>query len=115
MGGTFDTTQRAHTEGAGEAKGWLTHDFTTAYSDVVLPTELTTAVNVGAISTYTFNSGDYRVSSISLNSGSITVNGNVRLYVLGDTSEASSGQIIVKPGGSLTVYTAGNVSISGGG
>jgi hypothetical protein len=115
IGPTFDATLRLHAESAAENAGWITHDFITTFSDVVVPTELTTAVNVGAISTYTFNSGDYRVSSISLNSGSITVNGNVRLYVTGDTTETSAGAIFVKPGSTLTVYTAGNVNVSGGG
>src|SRR5438132_905522 len=68
IGATFDSTQRSHTEGTGETKGWITHDFTTTFSDVALPSELTTASNLGSMNGGTIISGDYKANSLKTSS-----------------------------------------------
>jgi hypothetical protein len=65
----------------------------------------------------------YVLTGISLSGGkTLTVAGNpdgsqtyVEIYVTGDISVSGTGQILIQPGVSATIYFAGNVDISGNG
>jgi len=65
----------------------------------------------------------YVLTGISLSGGkTLTIAGNpdgsqtyVEIYVTGDISVSGTGQIIIQPGVSATIYFAGNVDISGNG
>lgn len=65
----------------------------------------------------------YVLSSISLSgSKTLTIAGNpdgsqtyVEIYVTGDISVSGTGQIVIQPGVTTTIYFAGNVDISGNG
>jgi hypothetical protein len=65
----------------------------------------------------------YQLSAISINGNqTLTIAGNpdgsqayVELYVTGDISVTGTGQIVIQPGVTVTIYFAGNVDISGNG
>jgi hypothetical protein len=65
----------------------------------------------------------YVLSSVSVSGGkTLTIAGNpdgsqtyVEIYVNGDISVSGTGQIVIQPGVSVTIYFAGNVDISGNG
>jgi hypothetical protein len=65
----------------------------------------------------------YILSGISLSGGkTLTIAGNpdgsqtyVEIYVTGDISVTGTGQIVIEPGVTATIYFAGNVDISGNG
>jgi len=81
------------------------------------PTTLNAVATKGSVaSRYTF-------SSISLSGNkTLTLAGNpngsqtyIEIYVIGDMSVTGTGQIVVQPGVTATIYFAGNVDISGNG
>jgi hypothetical protein len=65
----------------------------------------------------------YTLSSVSLAGGkTLTIAGNpdgsqtyVEIYVTGDISVSGTGQVVIQPGVTATIYFAGNVDISGNG
>jgi hypothetical protein len=60
--------------------------------------------------------GDYMATSISIGTGQkMIINAKARLYVLGSTTVANSGYILLGPGASIEWYARGAVSIGGGG
>jgi hypothetical protein len=73
--------------------------------------------------TATRGASRYTFSSISLSGNkTLTLAGNpdgsqtyIEIYVVGDMSVTGTGQIVVQPGVTATVYFAGNVDISGNG
>ena len=103
------------------ANGWVQNNFNTDIPDVTLPSG---AAYWSPPSTYssgnvngggTISGGQYKINGIGLsgNGSTLTIDGNVTLYVTGGISMSGKGGIVVTPGSTLTVYAAGNVSISG--
>lgn len=65
---------------------------------------------------YILGTDDYSASSVSMSGqDKILVTGNARLYISNGFSMAGQSEIVIAPGGSLTVYTAGNVQLAGNG
>src|SRR5205085_1782992 len=81
----------------------------------------TTTIN--AVATQGSVASRYTFSSISLSGNkTLTLAGNpngsqtyIEIYVIGDMSVTGTGQIVVEPGVTATIYFAGNVDISGNG
>jgi hypothetical protein len=60
--------------------------------------------------------GDYQMNTISVGIGEkMLINAKARLHVLGSTTVANSGYILLGPGASIEWYTRGGVSFGGGG
>lgn len=115
VGATFAPGERSTTEADAESKSWVTHDFVMDFPDVVVPPALSIAPNLGDVKGGTISSGDWRVKNIDMKSLTLTVTGNVRLYVTGDVNITGNGVLIISPGASLEVYVAGPVNVSGSG
>jgi hypothetical protein len=120
MGPTF--SGQATAVATAESNGWITHDFTSSPADVSVPSTLSSAANFGTISlsssgSLTLNGGDYKINALSvLNNSSLKINGDVRLYILGNVSVKNSGSINITANSSLTVYVAGpTLDLSGAG
>lgn len=61
-------------------------------------------------------SGEYRVSNIQLSGqNTVTINGNVKLYVDGNFKTAGQSKLKINPGASLTLYVNGNIDMAGQG
>ena len=98
--------------------GWLRSDCSIDVSDVILPIGASLWSTLGSINnTGTINGGDWRATGIFLNGAvdKLTIQGNVRLYVVGNVSLSGNGMILISPGASLELYVAGNVFIGGNG
>lgn len=79
-------------------------------ASVTVPSSLTELPSQGTLTGGTL-SASAKYSRINLgHSGTVTINGNVTLYVTGDISLGQSAQIDVNPGSSLTLYLGGNLS-----
>ena len=125
VGPTLVNADRATTVAAAEAKGWIEHDFNVDVADPTLPTGASTWTSppgstAGSINKdVNVNTGDYKVNNISLSSNShkdtLTIDGNVRIYVTGDVNLSGISQIVINPGASLQIYVAGSVSAAGNG
>lgn len=116
VGATDAGSARATTEAQGVNLGWIRKDFQMDIPNVQVPQSLHTAPNLGDISgSYTFNGGDWRVGRLRNTTGTIYVNGHVRLYVTQDVVLSGNSSLTVNPGGSLTVYVTGNMTASGRG
>jgi hypothetical protein len=117
VGPTFVAGDRATDVTGGEANGWIRHDFNVDVPDATLPAGAGSWTSLGSINnSTTINGGDWRVNNIGLSSTkTLTVEGNVRLYVTGDTSVAGNASIVIAPGAHLEVYAAGAMAIAGNG
>ncbi|NQU11047.1 hypothetical protein HQ590_09675 [bacterium] len=117
LGPTLVSGDRATTVAEGEAEGWIRHDFQVDMPDVVLPSGLSSAYNLGTVDdSIAIHGGDWRMSSVGLTSSkTITINGNVRLYVTGDIDVAGSAAVVIQPGATLQIYCGGDVAIGGNG
>jgi hypothetical protein len=118
IGPTFDSSLRATTAATAELNGWVTHGLSLAVPDVTLPAGLSSAYNLGTISSgKTISSGDWQANSISstLSTKPILINGQARLYVKGDFRTTGTGYLQIPPGSSLEIYVGGTVNIEGGG
>jgi hypothetical protein len=86
-------------------------------------TSVTGTTTITASSSQDSAASRYILSGISLSGGkTLTIAGNpngsqtyVEIYVTGDISVNGTGQIVIQPGVSATIYFAGNVDISGNG
>ena len=66
--------------------------------------------------TMTIPGGEYRVSNIQLSGqNTITINGNVTLYVDGNFKTAGQSKLKINDGASLTLYVNGNIDMAGQG
>jgi len=98
--------------------GTTTHNDSVALPAVVVPASLTGLSGSGTLSvannqSTTLNAGSYKYTGISLaNNSTLTINGNVRLYLTGATalSTGNNAAITVSNGASLTVYVDGMLS-----
>jgi hypothetical protein len=116
-------TQRDTTLAQALADGFVQSDFNVDVPDAVLPAGAGSWSYVGTgggiSKDTTLTSGDYRTGGISLINNSkkdtLTINGNVRLYVDGNVSLSGISQIIISSNSSLTVYVSGSVSLTGNG
>ena len=117
VGNTFVSADRATTVAQGEGAGYIRHDFNVDIPDASLPSGATSWSSLGTINNdTTINGGDWRVSAIGLaGTDSLTIQGNVRLYVTGDTSLSGNSQIVISSNATLTVYAAGSMSVHGNG
>lgn len=117
VGPTFVSGSRATSVATGEANGWIRHDFNVDVPDVTLPSGAGSWSSLGNINnSTTINGGDWRATSISLAaSRTLTIQGNVRLYVTGNTSIGGNATIVIAPNASLEIYAAGSMSIAGNG
>ncbi|PYK32142.1 MAG: hypothetical protein DME57_00920 [Verrucomicrobia bacterium] len=92
-------------------------NWNTSVSTVTNSTTITASGTKGTIASR------YVLSEVSLGGGkTLTIAGNpdgsqtyVEIYVTGDISVAGTGQMIIQPGVTATIYFAGNVDISGNG
>jgi hypothetical protein len=66
-----------------------------------------------------FTAGNYELAKLDIGSSQMAVSGNVVIYCTftgnNIVNVSGSGFIYITPGSSLTIYSAGNISISGGG
>jgi type II secretory pathway pseudopilin PulG len=66
--------------------------------------------------TMTIPGGEYRVSSVQLSGqNTVTINGNVTLYVDGNFKTAGQSKLKINEGASLTLYVDGNIDMAGQG
>src|SRR5438067_7295232 len=87
------------------------------------PSSVTGTTTITASTTQGSAPSRYVLSSVSLSGNkTLTVAGNpdgsqtyIEIYVTGDISVSGTGQIVVQPGVTATIYFAGNVDISGNG
>jgi hypothetical protein len=87
------------------------------------PSSVTGTTTITASATKGSAASRYFLTSVSLSgSKTLTVAGNpdgsqtyVEIYVTGDISVSGTGQIVVQPGVTATIYFAGNVDITGNG
>jgi hypothetical protein len=87
------------------------------------PSSVTGTTTITASATKGSAASRYVLTGVSLSgSKTLTVAGNpdgsqtyVEIYVTGDISVSGTGQIVVQPGVTATIYFAGNVDISGNG
>ena len=87
------------------------------------PSSVTGTTTITASATKGSAASRYVLTSVSLTgSKTLTVAGNpdgsqtyVEIYVTGDISVSGTGQIVVQPGVTATIYFAGNVDITGNG
>jgi hypothetical protein len=117
IGPTFVDASRATDVATAIADGWIRSDCFLYLPDAAPPSGAGTWLSLGSINNNTtLNSGDYVVSSISLAaSKTLTINGNVRLYITGNTITIGNGMILISSNASLTVYSAGNIFFGGNG
>jgi hypothetical protein len=114
IGPTFASPATNPAEAA--ANGWLRNDCSLNVADVTLPAEASSWSSLGSINnSMALTTGNYRATGILLGgpSSSLTIQGNVRLYVTGSVQVSGNGMIVIQPGGSLELYAAGNVSLGG--
>ena len=115
IGPTLDPLLRATSVADAETQGWVTHNLNLTIPEVTLPSGLSSAYNLGAISSaQTISAGDWQADSINCQT-SILITGHVRLYVKGDFTTTGQGYLQISPGASLEVYIGGNVKLAGGG
>jgi len=87
------------------------------------PSSINGTTTITASATQGSAASRYSLSSISLSGGkTLTVAGNpdgshtyIEIYVTGDISVSGTGQIVIQPGVTATIYFAGNVDVSGNG
>lgn len=115
LGPTLVTADRATDLAQAEANGWVRHDFQVDIPKVDVPSGLTSAYNLGSVtSSYAIYGGNWRMSSVELaGSDYISINGNVSIYVTGDMRLTGNSYIRINPGSSLRIYAAGAVAIAG--
>jgi len=101
--------------------GSITHSNNVSMPSVTIPSDLSSLPNLGSISvpsngSSTISSGNYQYSSISLaNNGTLTINGNVKLYLSSAGSAITMDNncsLVVSSGSQLTVYVNGTVNIA---
>jgi hypothetical protein len=121
IGATFTESQRASNVAAAIVEGWICNDFTMDVPDVTVPTELTTASNLGTV-TYSGNGnitlgpGDYRANSFNFSGNVVyTINGNVRLNISGPVTASGNAKMEILNNSSLTLYAGGSINLSGNG
>jgi hypothetical protein len=121
-GGTVTLSGSAHINGT------TRHDANQQIDDVTAPVFSTYSTSIpsgmvnGTNYLHVAGTGNYMVSTladISSNTKGMVVNGNAVIYVTSTGNNAvvvsGSGFIYITPGSSLTLYSAGNITISGGG
>ncbi len=101
--------------------GSITHTNNVNLPSVTIPSNLSSLNNLGTINvgnngSQSLSSGSYQYSSISMaNNATLTINGNVNLYLSSALSAISMGDncnIVVPSGAKLTVYVNGKVAIA---
>ena len=122
--GNVSTGPGGTVSGSGNIHGSTTHNSSVALPAVVVPSTLTSLSSSGAITignngSQTINAGDYKYSNISMgNQSTLTVNGNVRLYLTGNASQTSLNTgtahvtVNISNGASLVIYTDGIVTFN---
>jgi hypothetical protein len=120
VGPTFDPALRAYDVPTGESMGYILHNLSASMPDVQVQDWFfdPATIDLGAVTgPLTLTAGDYRASSISINSDTkaLTITGEVRLYVTGDLSISGTGLIDIQSNSSLDYYTDGGISVSGKG
>jgi hypothetical protein len=100
---------------AATAAGYVRNDFQVDIPDATLPSGASSWPSVGSLGSATLASGTYKATDITSNNShdTLVINGNVMIYVTGSVNV--KGQITVNPNCSLTIYSAGNMSIGGNG
>ncbi len=90
-----------------------------SFTAVTVPSTLTALSSLGTLSSGTLNAGDYKYTDITVtDNDSLTINGAVRLYLTSTGTAldlSGNAEVIIGPGGSLDLYSEGNVSITGNG
>jgi hypothetical protein len=87
------------------------------------PSSVSSTTTIHASSTQGAPVSRYVMSNISLSGGkTLTLAGNpdgsqtyIEIYVTGDISVSGTGEIVIQPGVTATIYFAGNVDVSGNG
>lgn len=91
---------------SGIKPGWFTDDANMTFPTVTLPS--LAWFSIPSANT-TLTAGNYQINSVALTDGqTLNVTGAVTLYVKGKLSTSGTGSINIAPGGSLTVYVAGD-------
>ncbi|HXI70991.1 MAG TPA: hypothetical protein VNN22_11615 [Verrucomicrobiae bacterium] len=111
--------------GSATIKGSTRNDANIQIDDVTAPVFSTysTTLPAGQVNGTNYNfvatTGNYQVSTLNIGSGKMVVNGDAVVYVTYTGNNAvvvsGSGFIYITPGSSLTIYSAGNMVMSGGG
>ena len=107
---------------SGAEPGFVSDDMNVAFPDVSAPFSggyfTPSSGNVGGTNyTYVLSSGDYQLSSLSLNgTKKVLVTGDAVLYVTGNVSMSGNAYIAIDAGASLNMYVAGSsASLNGKG
>lgn len=103
-----------------EVTGTISHTSNVTLPDVTVPAALTSLASGGTLSvatngSQTLSAGDYKYSSISLNNNaSLTISGEVRLYLTGSNSLTTGNNINlnISSGASLQVYVDGVLTVT---
>lgn len=101
--------------GPNSVTGTFTTGFSTNLPDNTVPSSISSlATTTAPTTTTTINAGSYKYSSWTLNgSKTITINGDVKIYVTGNFLTNGTINITVNTGSSLTLYAGGNVTFNG--
>jgi hypothetical protein len=116
IGPTFSNP--ATTVAQAQSSGWVRNDFAVDIPDVNLPSGASSWSSQGSLGNKTLSGGTYKATDITLKGNdTLTINGNVSIYITGSKAIAmgGNGKIVVSNGATLTIYSAGDMSIAGNG
>jgi len=118
-GGTVSAT------GGASVVGSTRNDAAIQIDDIVPPvlSSPSSTLPAGKVNGTNYNfvagTGNYQVSTLNIGSGKMVVNGDAVIYITYTGNNAfvisGSGSLYITPGSSLTLYSAGQMVISGGG
>ena len=119
-GGVGERTWQNSNDGV--EPGWFTDDMNVDFPDVTLPFNppglpVLPGIVGGMPYNYVLGSGNYQMVSLNMaGSAQMIVTNDATLYITGNASLSGTAQIIIAPGGKLTIYMAGaNADFSGNG
>jgi hypothetical protein len=97
--------------------GTTSHNCAENFGSVIVPASLTSLASSGALGGgATVNAGNYKYTSSSLAGNStVTINGNVSMYITGNFSTTGNAKMVVSAGASLKLYIAGTATLAGNG
>jgi hypothetical protein len=106
-----------------QVTGEITHDMNEDLTSVEVPSSLTSLVGDPvydpSVHGTTLSDGNYRFASIKLSGDTLTLTGEVNIYLTDNTSHAlditGSGQLVVAPGAQVTIYIDGKAKTTGNG
>ena len=84
-------------------------------SMVQVPDTLNDSISLGTINNTTTITSSGKYDNINLgNSGTVRIEGNVELYIVGDIDLGNAAALEIAPGGKLTLFLGGNLELKNG-